>query len=191
MTNCTQIIPEEPAIFHVNLCRTDREMSNSLKTAQNSKFSIRAFSSAISCKAHGRVHGVGFSNTAGGAGACEKAGSPIAPHFAHSVQDALRSGGKWTQDSNAPRTTSPSVSDPSQHIIVTRKRNSTHFWTSSWMRLYIVMPSYPHILFRSTIHSTWIFASDLRWRQTHLREYRGDAVTHQRGGVPPGGCGRL
>ena len=36
-------------MFHVNLCRTDREMGNSSKTAQNSKFLIHAFSSAISC----------------------------------------------------------------------------------------------------------------------------------------------
>ena len=49
MTNCTWIIPEELAIFHVNPCRTDREMGNSSKTAQNSKILIRAFSSAIGC----------------------------------------------------------------------------------------------------------------------------------------------
>jgi hypothetical protein len=48
MTICTQIIPEL-AIFHVNLRRTGRKTDNSSKTAQNGKFSIRTFGSAIGC----------------------------------------------------------------------------------------------------------------------------------------------
>ena len=61
MTNCAQINPEELAIFHVNPCRTDREMGNSSKIAQNSKNLIPAFGSAIGCNLSGsqkRIEGV-------------------------------------------------------------------------------------------------------------------------------------
>jgi hypothetical protein len=56
ITNCARIIPNYLARFHLNLCRTQWDMGESVAGIKNCPKQIRAFGTAISCNKYYSVN---------------------------------------------------------------------------------------------------------------------------------------